>query len=311
MTPNLSLPEGFAENVYRVFGADGQAWLQDLPQIAAECRRRWQLKPGSPCASMSMNYIEFCTTAQDEAVALKIGPPHGDLFTEMEALALYNGRGAVRFFNADRELGAILMQRLHPGHMLTTLSSNIEQTEIASRVMQNLWQSVPPEHQLPHFTRWTQRAFHLTRTSWDPEARMPRDLINHAEAALDELLATSEPVLLHGDLHHENILFDAERGWLAIDPKGVIGPACLEVGRFLQNQLPFSLADETRRTMLLERITIFSRELNVPRRMLAAAGLVDCVLSKCWYFEEQGDLDPGWERELLIAQWLLPVWQNA
>src|SRR5207244_1723119 len=41
--------------------------------------------------------------------------------------------------------------------------------------------------------------------------------------------------LLHGDLHHYNVLFDARRGWLAIDPKGVVGELEYEVGAALRN----------------------------------------------------------------------------
>lgn len=38
------------------------------------------------------------------------------------------------------------------------------------------------------------------------------------------LQAGADPVPLHGDLHHENVLdFGPRRGWLAIDPKRVIG----------------------------------------------------------------------------------------
>ena len=43
-------------------------------------------------------------------------------------------------------------------------------------------------------------------------------------------------MLLHGDLHHENILLDASGNWKAIDPQGRIGEQCLECGRFLLNE---------------------------------------------------------------------------
>jgi len=40
--------------------------------------------------------------------------------------------------------------------------------------------------------------------------------------------------LLHGDLHHDNVLFDSRRGGLAIDPKGVIGELKYEIGAALE-----------------------------------------------------------------------------
>ena len=111
----MNLPAGFVEKVHRVFGEEGRAWLPHLPAIAASCRARWRLPEGVPCASMSMNYIEFTTMPEGDPIALKIGVPHAELFTEMEALRLYAGRAAVRLIDADRSLGALLLQRVMPG----------------------------------------------------------------------------------------------------------------------------------------------------------------------------------------------------
>jgi streptomycin 6-kinase len=44
-----------------------------------------------------------------------------------------------------------------------------------------------------------------------------------AETAHALLAAPREITVLHGDIHHDNILHFGERGWLAIDPKGLIG----------------------------------------------------------------------------------------
>jgi streptomycin 6-kinase len=127
-------------------------------------------------------------------------------------------------------------------------------------------------------------------------------LIDRAEKAFKEIERnTTGDVVLHGDLHHENILLDDQSGWIAVDPKGVIGPHCLEVGRFLHNQLPSSLSVELREEMLRERLCIFSAELGYSREILAASGLVDCILSHCWSFEETG-IDADWHHGIEMAQ---------
>jgi len=253
---------------------------------------------------MSMNYIEFNTTTTGEPVALKVGVPHAEAFTEMEALRLYDGRGAARLLDADRELGAILMQHLQPGTMLWQLGDNRKETRIAASIMCELPVPSPSTHNLPRFSQWVERAFRLTRTEWDPQELMPRDLIERAEKAFEEIErnATTD-VVLHGDLHHENILLDDRSGWTAIDPKGVIGPHCLEVGRFLQNQLPSSLPVERREEMVRERVRILSAELGYSREILAASGLVDCVLSHCWSFEDDA-IRAGWHHGIELARML-------
>jgi streptomycin 6-kinase len=251
-----------------------------------------------------MNYIEFTTTANGQPVALKVGVPHSELFTEMEALALYEGKRATRLLGADRELGAFLMQRLQPGTMLWELGDNRRETEIAASIMRELSVPVPPTHGLPTFRRWVERAFRLTRTEWDPQERMPRDLVDKAEEAFEEIdQGATEHIVLHGDLHHENILLDDGSGWTAIDPKGVIGAPCLEVGRFMQNQLPGSAQAERREKMVRERAQILSAELGYSAETVAASSLVDCVLSHCWGFEEDG-LGPHWHEGIELARLL-------
>ena len=136
---------------------------------------------------------------------------------------------------------------------------------------------------------------------------MPRELIDRAEKAFDRIdRSNEEDVVLHGDLHHENILLDERSGWLAIDPKGAIGARILEVGRFLQNQLPFSLPLAERARMLRERIRILSEELRETPGRLAAAGLVDCVLSHCWGLEDEST-NPEWALGLEHARVLLEM----
>jgi streptomycin 6-kinase len=251
-----------------------------------------------------MNYIEFTATTAGEPVALKVGVPHAELFTEMQALRLYDGRGAARLVAADRELGAILMQRVEPGTVLWQLGDNQQETQIAASIMRALPVPVPEAHGFPTFRRWVERAFRLTRTEWDPQELMPRDLIDEAERAFNEIERyASARVVLHGDLHHENILFDDRSGWTAIDPKGVIGPPCLEVGRFIQNQLPSSLPAERRERRVRERIDVFSAELGYARETVAASALVDCVLSHCWCFEDE-EIGEDWYDGIELARLL-------
>jgi hypothetical protein len=72
---------------------------------------------------------------------------------------------------------------------------------------------------------------------------------------IDELLSSSgKEVLLHGDLHHWNILSSEREGWLAIDPKGLAGEAECETGAFLRNPLFRILSAENPAEFLSDRI---------------------------------------------------------
>jgi streptomycin 6-kinase len=86
-----------------------------------------------------------------------------------------------------------------------------------------------------------------------------------------ELAASQGPrCLLHGDLHQTNILWDEQRGWLAIDPKGVIGEPAYEFGAALRNP-DVGLADR--------RIHIIAERTGLDRERVAGWAYAQAVLS--------------------------------
>ena len=104
-------------------------------------------------------------------------------------------------------------------------------------------------------------------------------------------------MLLHGDLHHQNILLSEQRGWIAIDPKGVIGAPCLEAGRYLINQMPDGASLERKRALLAQRVPILSRELAQSEAWIRAAGVIDGVLSISWGLDGSDPADL-WQRNV-------------
>jgi len=58
----------------------------------------------------------------------------------------------------------------------------------------------------------------------EPAARRHGGLLREAHATAQRLLSEPRDVRpLHGDVHHDNVLDFAARGWLAIDPKHLVG----------------------------------------------------------------------------------------
>jgi streptomycin 6-kinase len=122
-------------------------------------------------------------------------------------------------------------------------------------------------------------------------------------ALLPSLFAdSSPPLLIHGDLHHFNILL-SQRGWLAIDPKGVIGPPGYECGPLLINpmpQLPY-LNDAV--SLTRRRIAILSERLGFSREQVRAWGFCHAMLSAFWDITEENS---GWEYSQACAEL---IWQ--
>jgi streptomycin 6-kinase len=109
----------------------------------------------------------------------------------------------------------------------------------------------------------------------------------------------AEPVLLHGDLHHENILAAGRQPWLAIDPKGLAGEPAYEIGALLRNPIPqlYTWPDLDRITA--RRIDQLAEELTLDRERLIGWGLAQAVLSAWWNVEDHGR---EWDDCLILAE---------
>jgi streptomycin 6-kinase len=128
-------------------------------------------------------------------------------------------------------------------------------------------------------------------------------------AVAEELLSgplAAEPscVLLHGDLHHGNVLASAREGWVAIDPKGVPGEPAYEVAGAVYSGL-YSLAASPPllQRRLNRRLDPFAQMLGVDRARLQAWAFVKALLSAFWMHRAG---DPRWEGTLACAAALHP-----
>ena len=296
------LPERFLRYATREFGKKGAAWLEELPSILKRCCDKWGLTLGRPTAEIKVNYIAYVEMGDGAEAVLKVGVPHGDFSAEMEALAIYEGRGINRLIDCDKTLNAMLLERLRPGEMLDSVENVREQSEIAARILCDLHAIPPPAHHtLPHFMDWMHGAFADARTCQDPaRARGYIAQIPRVESMMGILTEPDEPqILLHGDLHHWNILSDADRGWTAIDPKGVIGASCLDVGRFINNAMGFGETAGEKRKILLEAVAVFSAVLGENEERVFAGAFCDKIMGSSWGLKQNPDEHEASSQEAL------------
>jgi streptomycin 6-kinase len=208
------------------------------------------------------------------------------------ALRLWAGDGAARLIDADPELGALLLERVLPGTMLADLEDDAA-VSVAAEVLALLWRPLPGRDALRPLESWC-AAYGRNRAALSRgEQGFPAALFQRADALRDELLATThDAVSLHGDLHHFNVLRSQRAGWLAIDPKGLVGDRCFDVCQFLVNPGRVSAATNRRR---LDR---FSALLGLDRARLVQWAFVHAVLDACWDFEDGHD----WRRAVAYAE---------
>jgi len=285
LNSDIQLPAGFRERVVRVTGDAGQAWVDSLPGLVAEAARRWDVVLDPPFEPMSYNFVASATSADGSRVVLKALLPETVRRTEPAMLALCDGRGMVRLLEHEPESGIMLLERIEPGMPLLEMADDEEATRIAARVMRRFWSEPPPVHPFPTVADWLLRAFERHRREYGGSGPLKQDLFERAEVLSSELLASpAGTVVLHGDLHHWNILAATREPWLAIDPQGVVGEPAFEVGAWLRNPMPN--IPET--SVLARRIAVLAEELDIERDRLTAWGAVNAVLSALWSAENGG-----------------------
>lgn len=305
VSQGFAVPKGLVRTTAEMRGPEGLAWLERLPAIVADCARRWSLTIAPPFAELSINYVAPGVRADGTAVVLKVCFPDHEFFTEVGALQLFAGRGALRLLAVDLDQGALLLERLRPGTPLIAIADDHQATHIAASVMRRLWRPVPADHSFPSVADWVLGMAKRAPRLIGPGSPFPARWIDYALGLFAELSASPvEPLLLHGDLHHGNILAAEREPWLAIDPKGVVGEPLWETGPLLFNALPSPLDVGMTRQILTRRVEQLAEELGFDRARLAAQGVVRTVLAGFWMVEDHGH---GWEMVLTCAEILAGI----
>lgn len=197
-----------------------------------------------------------------------------------EVLAAFHGAGVI--LPIEHEPGAVLLPRLVPGNDLVSLSldgRDEEAVEVIASLIDRMSTNpasvgdAEPVIQIePEFEQFRAGTRGL----------IPEHYIDYAHTLFGELCATQRNVrLLHGDLHHYNVLFDKNAGWMAIDPWGVMGETEFEVGASLRNPIdgPALLGQPC---VMERRIRSFEVALNIdPDRALKWA-FATTVLAILW-----------------------------
>jgi len=286
------IPENFARFMLELHEDKGREWLACLPEILANCERRWHLTLGQPFVNISFHFVVPAMREDGTAVVLKAHSPTGEFPEEMEALRLFDGHGMVRLLAYDTQDEVMLLERLNPGTSLRKVVDDEKAMSIAADVMKRLWRPAPAEHTFDTVEKWGKGFDRLRQHYHGGHGPFPKALLEEAETLYAELSASmGERMLLHGDLHQDNILASERNGWLAIDPKGLIGEPAYETGALLHNFLPELLEMPDPKRVLARRIDQLSEELGFDRARVRGWGLSQAILSVWWGIEDSGQFN--------------------
>ena len=217
-----------------------------------------------------------------QPIILKLRPDIDGLNREAIGLNAFKKCGAVKLLKNKN--GILLLERAVPGISLRSYfpEKNNDAIRILCKCLKHLHKAkLPKTGNFPHIKDWL--------STIDKNWNIPKKYLLKARQLRDHLLNTSaKDVLLHGDLHHDNILQNGD-DWLVIDPKGVIGEPAYEVAAFIRNPIPDLLELDTAPSTISNRITCITKILKMPPQRILDWCFVQAVLAWIWALEDGGD----------------------
>lgn len=302
---SVLIPDDLAAKVTTIWGDLARRWLSELPDVIAYCTAAWQLTLG-PAYPRSIHWVHAVTRADGTPAVLKLGPPEpGHLADEAAALRAFDGHGAVRLLASDTGRGALLLERADPGTPVARLVPGRDEDATAAviGVLRRLHRPVPADCPLPDL-RTLGRAFTAHLARYPGDRPLPRRPVQVAATLFDELCdSATGRVVLHGDLHHDNVLTADREPWLAIDPHGVVGDPGYDAGALLYNPDPDNRAPELT-ALVPRRLEQLADGLAMPGERILAWAYVKAVLSDVWTAESGPDMTSS--RAWDVAEYLLP-----
>lgn len=272
-----------------MYNDKGKQWLDSLPEITTKIAKEYRLSSLTPVNNMTFNYVAS-GYQHGNPIILKIGLNSNALAKEASCLNAFAHVCAAKVIAYDENM--IIMQRAVPGNTLKYhFPHNDEKaTKILCASIKELHTATIPENH---------NFYHLSELfkALDRKLDIPDEILGEAKHLRDYLLkSTTNVALLHGDLHHDNILKNAN-DWLVIDPKGWIGDPAFEVAAYLCNPIPGLLQQDNAREMLVDRIQLCSSELGYPQHRITEWLYAKSVL--CWAWCLEDGLNPSYWPKLL------------
>ena len=258
------MDQKFISNILNIYGNNGQKWLDELPRIVQSTAKEWSLSQLNPVENLSMNYVLMGIKGESEII-LKLSLDESLMLREMTALKYLRNYGAVEVLAYKPK--TLLLKKLSPATSLKSYlpSRKAEALQIACNVAKNLLSAPSPiDIKLPSI----EERFNPLDKDWP----IPNNHLILARKFRDEVFKSQHiRKVLHGDLHHDNILQD-RKTWKIIDPHGVIGFPINEVWSFVQD--------------IEEDIPFIAHYFNFDPILLKKCYFMHIILSSLWAIED-------------------------
>jgi streptomycin 6-kinase len=240
-----------------------------------ELKNKWRLTELKIISNNQHRYI-LSGLQNDKPIILKLSNNIDSCEKEVLALNYFSNFGAIKILAATNN--AILMEQA--GSSLKSYFPQKDQDAviICCDIIKKLHTSQITNDVFPNIKDWL--------SILNKDYNMPINYLSKARTLRDRLLSiTNENILLHGDLHHENILYH-NNNWVFIDPKGVIGNIYFEATTFIYNPITELTNSNNCEEIMLNRIKLCTKLLNLDKQKLIEWCFLKLVLCWVWNIED-------------------------
>lgn len=246
---------------------------------------RWGLAPDGPAFATPIG-SRLMPVLQDGRPAMLKLAGHEEERRGARLMAWWDGQGAARVLAIEGE--ALLLERLAGPGDLAAMARGGRDDEASAILCEaaavlHAPRTGPPPDTLVPLPQWFR--------ALAPAAAAHGGVFARAEATARRLLGERrETAVLHGDLHHGNVLDGGARGWLAIDPKGLVGERAFEFANLLRNpDVETALAPGR----LARRASLVAARAGIERGRLLDWAFAYAALGAAWSLQAGDDPAPG------------------
>ena len=281
----------FSSNIINSYGEEGRQWLLNLPNNITIIQQKYNLTDICPVNNMTYNYIAQAKMSNNNVI-LKIGINEKALTREAQFLQAYTDNSLLNNFSDVVKViacspGMLILSQALPGNTLKSYFPNKEllSIKIVCDKLKKLHLAKIPTHNSFYSLEQVLNILDA------PNIDIPELYLRKARQFRDDLLKTTERnVLLHGDLHHDNLLQNGD-GWQIIDPKGFIGDPVFDAVAFIKNPIPELTQQESAVNIIKNRIKLFADIMGWPEQRILKWIIVGVILSWIWQLEDNLNAD--------------------
>ena len=217
---------------------------------------------------------------QERPVILKHVVEKEAYFQEKQTLSLFASDACVALLTSDDKNHVLVLEKVLPGITLKEITDEHKACQIFSHIVKTLPKLAEPGLNYPTLEEWL--------SIIPNHSLLEKKLQDKAEGTLKNLSAIPRNTyLLHGDLHHDNIL-ESHRGWMCLDPKGVIGPMEFETAIYLLNPLDQKPCLDR----FFHKVGNLQKELDADPTLMKGYAFLRALLGAIWAAEDQMSTEP-------------------